>query len=102
MQLNSFSPRQREYAIMDIQYDPALIESVVLLEVQRKEGEGSRGVFKEYHSLTDPVYEMGSLEERDKAFQLIYHHLFRKGILGIGLEEAVREFALFEDDVDLI
>ena len=87
---------------MDIQYDPALIESVVLLEVQRKEGEGNLGFFKEYHSLTDPVYEMGSLEERDKAFQLIYQKLFRKWRLGNTLEETVREYPLFEDDVDLI
>lgn len=87
---------------MDIQYDPALIESVVLLEVQRKEEEGRLGFFEEYHSLADPVYEMDSLEERDKAFQLIYQKLFLKWRLGNTLEKTVREFPLFEDDVDLI
>jgi hypothetical protein len=87
---------------MDIQYDPALMESVVLLEIEQREKEGDLTFFKEYHDLVDPIYEIASLEERNKAFQRVYQKLFFSWGLETVLVEVIHEFPWFEDYIALI
>jgi hypothetical protein len=62
---------------MKIEYDPLLIESVVVDEIARRREAGDATLFRDYHVAADPLYHR-SPEAREAAFRRLHLALFAR------------------------
>lgn len=87
---------------MKIEYDPQLMQDVVLEEVERRDKGGDSSLFKDYHKLADPIYEEFSIEERDAAFDRVYKRLFLSLGFGKVMKEALKEFPVLSGKMEAV
>ncbi|MDP6116802.1 MAG: hypothetical protein QGF00_20050 [Planctomycetota bacterium] len=88
---------------MEIEYDPRLLESVVFLELRRRELAGDTDPARLYRERIDPLYELSPEDpNRESGFRDIHAESFRL----LGMEQLVldflSEFPLVEEHVDRI
>lgn len=76
---------------MKVQYDPALMEEVISLAVNRGEKRDDYRLFQEYHDLADALYERFSSEEREEAFLKLHRKLFQRWGFGEHLLKVLGE-----------
>jgi hypothetical protein len=62
-------------SMIEIEYEPALIEEIVRQEMQRRENVSDTSLFERYQDLTEPLYAL-SEEARDPAFVTLHKKLF--------------------------
>lgn len=86
---------------MRIEYDPKLTETVVVLEISRREQEGDLGLLREYHKMGDPLYDLPA-EDREEEFKKLHNRLFIK----LGHEklimETIEEFPYLKERLDSV
>lgn len=61
-----------------IRLEPDLVEAVVTAELDQNETVGDGGLARDYHTLTDPLYERGLPEDRERSFDRIHLHFFER------------------------
>ncbi len=85
-----------------IEYDPHLMQDVVLQEVERREKDGDSSLFKDYHKLTDPIYEEFSIGEREAEFDRVHEQFFLRLGFGEVMNEALKEFPALSGKVEAV
>lgn len=73
--------------MLNILYDPYVVEEIVFSKLRELEGAGSMDLYDQYHSLSDEIYEVGDEDERFDRFVELNKEFFNK----LGFSEAVRE-----------
>lgn len=86
--------------MMNLIYDPALMEEVVLQEVRTREARGETDLYESYHKAADSIYEKYSLRSRRTAFQKLHGELFMRLGYGRFLSDAVRQFTEITEKVE--
>jgi hypothetical protein len=89
----------REAIEMKIQYDPSLLDEVVLREIRQREEKGDLRPLKEYHALVDPIYEKKLLPPvREAEFEKIH----RKFFIDFGFEKLIVDSLLEFPELEAI
>src|SRR5207249_308114 len=96
------SPRRRENPLMEIRFQPALLQEVIDSFIEKTEREGDPTYYKEFHELADPIYEKFSLDDREPEFKKLYQYLF--GIWGFSdiVRDAFNEFPSLKDRIGIV
>lgn len=81
---------------MKIQYDPSLLEAVILLELKQREEAGDLHPLQKYHALTDPIYERIPLKAREAEFEKVHKEFFLQLGFGEAITKVLDEFPEFQ------
>lgn len=75
--------------MLNIFYDPYMVEEIVFLKLGEIEGTEKAYLYEEFHNLSDGIYEVSDEDERFDRFVELNKEFFNK----LGFSEAVREIA---------
>ncbi len=88
---------------MHIELDPQLLETVVFLEVRRREQLGEQAVYEDYRGRVDALYDMSADDEgRDIAFRDVHAEFFERLGFGEAIRSYIEEFPLLRQELDRI
>jgi len=85
---------------MKIQYDPSLLETVISMEIKRREEAGDLHPLQKYRALTDPIYERIPPRAREAEFEKVHREIFRQLGFGEAVTKAFEEFPGLEGQIE--
>jgi hypothetical protein len=87
---------------MRVEYDPGLIQEVVLKEIERREKDGDSNLFREYHKAADPIYEEYPIESRETQFGKLHERIFLELGFGETVNKTLDEFPELKEKADAV
>ena len=72
--------------MLNILYDPYIVEEVVFFKLREIEGTGNTELYGQYHNRSDRIYELDDEDERSDGFVELNKEFFNT----LGFSEAVR------------
>src|ERR1044072_5127189 len=88
--------------VMELRFQPALLQEVIDSFFEKTEREGDPTYYKEFHELADPIYEKFTLDDCESEFQKLYQYLF--GIWGFSdiIRDAFNEYPLLKERIGIV
>ena len=88
--------------MLNILYDPYMVEEIVFSKLREIEGTGNMELYEQYHNLSDRIYELDDEDERSDGFVELSKEFFNT----LGFSEVVRgvvnEFPEFHEKIEEI
>lgn len=88
--------------MLNILYDPYMVEEIVFSKLREIEGTGNMELYEQYHNLSDRIYELDDEDERSDGFVELNKEFFNT----LGFSEVVRgvvnEFPEFHEKIEEI